>query len=640
MSGAKFDPLLGQLRTTDAGGSGGSGTVTIVSVVTANGISGTVANPTVSPAITLALGAITPTTVNSITLSGASTPTLAVTGTSSISGANTGDSASLPIGGGTITGDLTVSKSAPALYLTDTAQTAPAGRYRIDTSGDLLRFIRSATVLGSFSNAGLLTATTFSGAGTSLTGTAASLTAGTVTTNANLTGPITSSGNATSVASQTGTGTKFVMDTSPTLTGTPAAPTATAGDSTTQLATTAFVQQAVRSVPSKEASKYATTAALATVTYYNGVAGDGVGATLTGVGLGAITLDGNTPIVGDRLLVKNQVSTFQNGIYTVTIVGTAGTVFVITRALDFNQTGDIKTGATTYVTSGATLAATTWDVNSADSPVMGTDAITFIQSAGPGSIIAGTGIGISGVTVAIDTSVTVDKTTTQTLSNKTFVAPVLGAATGTSLSVSGQLTSTVATGTAPLAVTSTTKVTNLNADTVDGFNANSAATASTILPLNATSQFPGSALGTVRLSAIESTDFASGTVLTNTTWVDFKANQNFTVGSSSSIIIIMLDSSANAGGGTIVNTSIVSRVVIDSAGTPIIKNYGGATTQTAGQYVNPFSGGGMILLTGLSAGTHTIKTQIYSSGGSQSMYCRAATIAYEFFTTNVLELGG
>ena len=53
--------------------------------------------------------------------------------------------------------------------------------------------------------------------GTNITGTAAGLTAGTVTTNANLTGPITSVGNATSIASQTGTGTKFVVDTSPTL---------------------------------------------------------------------------------------------------------------------------------------------------------------------------------------------------------------------------------------------------------------------------------------------------------------------------------------------------------------------------------------------------------------------------------------
>jgi hypothetical protein len=43
----------------------------------------------------------------------------------------------------------------------------------------------------------------------------------------------------------------------------------------------------------------------------------------------------------------------------------------------------------------------------------------------------------------------------------TLVTPVLGAATGTSLSVSGSLTSTVATGTAPIVVTSTTTVPNL-----------------------------------------------------------------------------------------------------------------------------------------------------------------------------------
>lgn len=58
-----------------------------------------------------------------------------------------------------------------------------------------------------------------SGVATNLTGTASGLTAGTVTTNANLTGPITSSGNATSIASQTGTGTTFVMSAGPTIAG-------------------------------------------------------------------------------------------------------------------------------------------------------------------------------------------------------------------------------------------------------------------------------------------------------------------------------------------------------------------------------------------------------------------------------------
>ncbi len=55
--------------------------------------------------------------------------------------------------------------------------------------------------------------------GTNITGTAAGLTAGSVTTNANLTGPITSVGNATSIASQTGTGTTFAMQAGPTFTG-------------------------------------------------------------------------------------------------------------------------------------------------------------------------------------------------------------------------------------------------------------------------------------------------------------------------------------------------------------------------------------------------------------------------------------
>lgn len=59
-----------------------------------------------------------------------------------------------------------------------------------------------------------------SGVATNLTGTASGLTAGNVTTNANLTGPITSSGNATAVAAQTGTGSTFVMQASPTITGT------------------------------------------------------------------------------------------------------------------------------------------------------------------------------------------------------------------------------------------------------------------------------------------------------------------------------------------------------------------------------------------------------------------------------------
>lgn len=58
-----FNPLTGLPDCTGSGGGGGSGTVTSVSVTTANGVSGSVATATTTPAITLTLGAITPTTI-------------------------------------------------------------------------------------------------------------------------------------------------------------------------------------------------------------------------------------------------------------------------------------------------------------------------------------------------------------------------------------------------------------------------------------------------------------------------------------------------------------------------------------------------------------------------------------------------
>lgn len=232
------------------------------------------------------------------------------------------------------------------------------------------------------------------------------------------------------------------------LSGSPTTTTQTAGDSSTKIATTAFVQTAVLQGVSKEAVKYASTAALPSIVYSNG--SSGVGATLTGVALAAISLDSSSPSVNDRVLIKNQVSDFQNGIYTVTATGSGIAVFVLTRAVDFNQSIEIKTGDSVFITAGSTLAATTWDVNSADSPVIGTDSITFVQTSGAGGVTSGNGITVTGSSVAIDTSVTVDKTTAQTLTNKTLTSPVLTTpALGTPASgVATNLTGTAASLTA------------------------------------------------------------------------------------------------------------------------------------------------------------------------------------------------
>lgn len=259
---------------------------------------------------------------------------------------------------------------------------------------------------------------------------------------------------ASAITDETGSG-ALVFGTSPTLSGallgsSSTATTQTAGDVSTLLATDQFVANAVLGQDLKEAAKYATTGALPAIVYSNG--SSGVGATLTGVSVGSISIDSNSPGIGDRILVKNQVSTFQNGIYTVTQTGSGIAVFILTRSTDFNQGSQIDTGDSVFVNSGTVNGTTTWAYNGIDNPTMGTTAITFAQTAGQGSFIAGNGIAITGTSIAIDTSVTVDKTTTQTLTNKTltspiFTAPVLGTpASGTLTNATGLPISTGVSG--------------------------------------------------------------------------------------------------------------------------------------------------------------------------------------------------
>jgi len=87
----------------------------------------------------------------------------------------------------------------------------------------------------------------------------------------------------------------------------------------------------------------ATTAALATCVYDNGT--DGVGATLTKSTNGALgSIDGYAATVGMRILVKNQATALQNGIYTVTSVGGASSKWVLTRAVGADQSADYTSG--------------------------------------------------------------------------------------------------------------------------------------------------------------------------------------------------------------------------------------------------------------------------------------------------------
>lgn len=123
--------------------------------------------------------------------------------------------------------------------------------------------------------------------------------------------------------------------------------------------------------------RLATTADLGSVIYANGTAG--VGATLTNNGTqSALSIDGVLVNVSDRILVKNQSTQFQNGIYTVTTVGTGATNWVLTRSTDYDVAGtQIKPGNIVPVTVGTANANTLW-LQTATVVTIGTDPIIFV----------------------------------------------------------------------------------------------------------------------------------------------------------------------------------------------------------------------------------------------------------------------
>jgi len=119
----------------------------------------------------------------------------------------------------------------------------------------------------------------------------------------------------------------------------------------------------------------ATTAALAgSPVYDNGTAG--VGATLTRGTNGVLpNQDGRTLIVGDRLLVKNQSTTLQNGVYEVTSIGSASSKWVLTRTTDADETSELDELVVT-ISEGSTNRGTVWGQQT-NNPVVGTSAIVF-----------------------------------------------------------------------------------------------------------------------------------------------------------------------------------------------------------------------------------------------------------------------
>ena len=209
-------------------------------------------------------------------------------------------------------------------------------------------------------------------------------------------------------------------------------------------ATKYYVDSVAQGLDPKASVALATAATLPAYTYNNGT--DGVGATITASSSGLLTIDGTVPVVSNRVLVKNETGANQpyNGIYTVT-TNSAGAPYVLTRATDFNQSAEIP-GAFTFVEEGSTNVDSGWVCTTNAPVVVGTTNITFTQFSSAGSYTANTAAGLSLIGSVFNAKV--DNTTTAfdgsgnivVKTGAIFTTPNIGAATGTSLSITGNVT--------------------------------------------------------------------------------------------------------------------------------------------------------------------------------------------------------
>lgn len=229
----------------------------------------------------------------------------------------------------------------------------------------------------------------------------------------------------------------YALLASPTLTGTPSSTTPSTSDNSTRIATTAYVQaqsyvttaarldqfaaptnsvslnsQKITNLGTPTADTDAVTKAYADALRSGLDVKQSVrAATTANITLsGTQTIDGVAVIAGDRVLVKNQSTGSQNGIYVVA----AGSW---SRATDADTDAEINPGMFCFVEEGSTNADTGWVLSTNAPTTLGTTALTFAQFSGAGSFSVdstltktGNSIGLtSGIaTAGTYTSVTVD----------------------------------------------------------------------------------------------------------------------------------------------------------------------------------------------------------------------------------------
>jgi len=296
----------------------------------------------------------------------------------------------------------------------------------------------------------------------------------------------------------------------------------TAPTSNTDIVNKQYADAIASGIHFHEAVELATTAALPANTYNNGTSG--VGATLTANANGALSVDSTLTVVNYRVLVKNEVTQANNGVYTVTQVGSAGTPYILTRATDFDTAGSgvdqIDEGDFFLVTSGTVNANTAWVQQTPPPIVVGTTAIVFQQFAAPITYTAGTGLNESPAYTFNIANTTVTANTYGSASAVPVFAVnaqgQLTSVTNTNIAISGSAVSGAISGQAGSVANALTLGTYLTGTSYNGsaavtatVDATSANTASKVVARDASGDFSA---GTITATLTGNATNVSGTV--------------------------------------------------------------------------------------------------------------------------------
>jgi hypothetical protein len=175
------------------------------------------------------------------------------------------------------------------------------------------------------------------------------------------------------------------------------------------------------------------------------------------------TLDGVTLATNDRILLKDQSTGAENGIYTVNSSGAP------TRATDFDANAEVTSGAFTFVTEGTANGDSGFVLTTNDDITVGSTAMTWAQFSGAGQITAGVGLAKSGNTLSVgvdDSSIEINSDALRVKASGITNAMLAG-----SIDLTGKVTGTLPIGNGGTGLTAAAKGTVIVANSANTLSA-------------------------------------------------------------------------------------------------------------------------------------------------------------------------